>query len=230
MISFHFISLFPEVITTYCSHSIIGRAQSKKLVRITVTNPRAFVTDRHKIVDDRPYGGGPGMVLKAEPIYKAVTAALKRKQKSKIKILILSPQGKLFNNHFAQDLAKKYSDIVLIAGHYEGIDSRTKKILQKEIFSSNKKAGKKIDVEEISVGPYVVTGGEVPALLVADATIRQIPGVLGKEESLEENRIQAKEMYTRPEVINIHGKKYRVPAVLLSGNHKHIEEWRKKLL
>ena len=158
------------------------------------------------------------MVLKAEPILKSVEAALKggRKQargSKKIKIIILSPRGKQFTNAMAAMLAKKNDTLVLIAGRYEGIDARVKKILR---------------AEEISVGPYVLTGGELPALTVLDAIARHIPGVLGKHESLEENRLAAGEVYTRPEVLVYKKKSHKVPKVLLTGHHRKIEEWKGK--
>src|SRR5262249_39586640 len=151
--------------------------------------------------DDRPYGGGPGMVLYAEPIIRAVEAIRAEAKDGKAKVLILSPGGQQFTNTIAKHLAKKYRNIILICGHYEGIDGRAKKALR---------------AEEISVGPYVLTGGELPALVVLDAVARQIPGVLGDSDSLEENRISASEVYTRPEKFTYAGRTYRVPKVLVS--------------
>lgn len=146
------------------------------------------------------------MVMMTEPILKAVP-------KIKSKIILLSPKGKQFNQKMARDWAKKYKDIVLISGHYEGIDERVAKILK---------------AEKISVGPYVLTGGELAAAIIVDAVSRHIPGVLGKEESLEEKRGIGIPVYTRPEVFKYKNKTYCVPKVLLSGHHKKIEEWRKK--
>ncbi len=169
------------------------------------------------------------MVMKAEPIIRAVEKTLKRSKKrearikgkpnskfmlpASTKILIMSPRGKEFTNAMAKSFAKKYNHFVLIAGHYEGIDARVKKILK---------------AEEISTGPYVLTGGELPALTIIDAVARQIKGVLGKGESLEETRTASGETYTRPEVFVHTKKKHAVPAVLLSGNHADVEAWRKK--
>jgi tRNA (guanine37-N1)-methyltransferase len=208
-INFHIVTLFPELAESYLSHSILKRAIEKKVFAAHAVNPRDFTTDKHHKADDRPYGGGPGMVLKPEPILRAVES-LKLKNK-KAKYLIMSPRGKEFTNDYAKKLAKSYTDIVLIAGHYEGIDTRVKKILK---------------AEEISVGPYTVTGGEMPALIILDATARQIPGVLGTFESLEDERVSSGEMYTRPEVLDWKKKKYVVPKILKSGNHAEIEKWK----
>ncbi|GMQ95392.1 MAG: tRNA (guanosine(37)-N1)-methyltransferase TrmD [Patescibacteria group bacterium] len=207
--TFHIITIFPETIRSYVDESILGRAQKKGLIKIKLYNPRDFTKDKHRRVDDKPYGGGPGMVMQAGPILRAVKKA--RGRKKNVKIVILSPSGKQFTNIYAKTLSKKHKDIILISGRYEGIDARVKKILR---------------AEEISIGPFVLTGGEVPAMAVVDAVARQIPGVLGREASLEEKRIASSEMYTRPEVIAYRGKNYRAPKVLLSGDHKEIEGWR----
>ncbi len=209
---FHVVTLFPEVCKAYTDASILGRAQDAKKINVAYFNPRDFSKDKHKKVDERPYGGGPGMVMQVEPIVAAVEKALGKGVKKK-KILIMSPRGKVFDQAYAKKLAKNYSDIVLIAGRYEGIDARVKKILK---------------AEEVSVGPYVLTGGELPALTVIDAVARNIEGVLGTGESLEDTRVASGEMYTRPEIFLHAGKKYVVPKVLRGGNHKEIEEWRKK--
>ncbi len=209
---FHVVTLFPEVCEAYTSASILGRAQNAKKIDVSYLNPRDFSKDKHKKVDERPYGGGPGMVMQVEPIVTAVEKALKKTPKKK-KILLMSPRGKVFDQAYAKKLAKNYSDIVLIAGRYEGIDARVKKILK---------------AEEVSVGPYVLTGGELPALTIIDAVARNIEGVLGTGESLEDTRVASGEMYTRPEIFLHKGKKYVVPKVLRGGNHKEIEEWRKK--
>lgn len=208
--TFHIITIFPEMFRSYIDESMLLRAQKKKLINIKFYNPRDFTKDKHKKIDDKPYGGGPGMVMQAEPILKAVAKA--RGRKKNIKVIMFSPSGKQFTNTYASSLSKKYKDIILIAGRYEGIDSRVKKALR---------------AEEVSIGPYVLTGGEVPAMVVVDAVSRQIPGVLGHAESLEEKRVASSEMYTRPEVIKHKGKNYKVPKVLLSGDHKKIEEWKK---
>ena len=169
-------------------------------------------------VDDRPYGGGTGMVLQVEPILRAVQ---KIKPNAKTKIIILSAKGKQFNQKISGNWAAKYKQIILISGRYEGIDERVKIISR---------------AEEISIGPYVLTGGEIPAMAIVDAVSRHIPGVLGKSESLEEKRYGAGvPAYTRPEIFSVRGsdfggknKKYKVPKVLLSGNHEAIKNWRIK--
>jgi len=208
--TFHIITIFPEMFLSYVNESILLRAQKKKLINIKFYNPRDFTKDKHKKVDHKPYGGGPGMVMAAEPILKAVGKA--RGRKKNVKIIMLSPSGKQFTNVYAKNITKKYKDVILIAGRYEGIDARVKKALR---------------AEEISVGPYILTGGEAPAMVILDAVSRQISGVLGHEESLEEKRTASSEMYTRPEVLKYKSKNYKVPKVLLSGDHKKIEEWKK---
>lgn len=220
---FHIITLFPEICAAYTDASVLGRAQKRekgkgakqKGVQIEVKyyNPRDFTKDKHKKVDDRPYGGGPGMVMQAEPILRAADKAVgKKKDQKKVKVLIMSPRGKKFDQPYAKKLAEKYEDIVLISGRYEGIDSRVKKIL---------------NAEEVSVGEYVLTGGELPALTIIDAVSRNVPGVLGTFESLENERVSSGEMYTRPEILEYKKKKYKVPPVLLSGHAAKIEEWRR---
>ncbi len=206
---FHLVSIFPEAFTGYLGESVIARALERGLITVKFWNPRDLVKPEpsgRRTVDGKPYGGGPGMVLEAEPILKTI-----EKINGKPKIYVLSPAGKQFDNKLAQKLAKSKQDIVLIAGRYEGIDARVKKVLK---------------AEEISIGPYVLSGGELPALVILEAVARQIPGVLGKFESVEENRIASSEVYTRPEVLKHKGKNYRVPKVLLSGHHGKIDEWR----
>jgi tRNA (guanine37-N1)-methyltransferase len=214
---FHVITLFPEVMRAYTDASILGRAQKTekgkgakhrgKRIAVKYYNPRDFATDKHKKTDERPYGGGPGMVMKAEPILRAVSKAVGTK---KAKVFIMSPRGKMFTQEMAKKLAKA-SDVVLISGRYEGIDARVKKILK---------------AAEISVGDYVLTGGELPALTIIDAVARNIPGVLGTFESLEDERTASGEMYTRPDVLVWKKKKHTVPEVLKSGNHAALEKWR----
>jgi tRNA (guanine37-N1)-methyltransferase len=217
---FHVITLFPEVCEPYTSSSILGRAQKTekgtgakhrgKKITVSYYNPRDLTKDKHHKVDNRPYGGGPGMVMMAEPILKAWEKAVGRKKdQKKVKTLIMAPRGKKFDTQMAKDLAKKYEHIVLISGRYEGIDSRVQKILK---------------AEEVSVGDYVLTGGELPALSIIDSVARQVPGVLGTFESLEEERISSGEMYTRPEVLEYKKKKHKVPPVFVGGNHAEIEK------
>lgn len=219
MINFHFVSLFPESFSSYLGESIIARAIKNKIIGVKFYNPRDFVTGKYKKVwpdgnisaqtDGRPYGGGPGMVLRAEPIIKATKKAIGRK--NKVKVIILSPSGKQFTNIEAEKL-KKYKDIVFVCGRYEGIDARVKKVLK---------------ADEYSVGPYVLTGGELGAMIMMDSISRRISGVLNKLDSLEENRVSTSEVYTRPEIFEIGGKKYSVPKVLLTGNHLEIDKWKK---
>ena len=215
--NFHAVTLFPEVVDAYCNASILGRAQREKKINIKTYQLREYVTNKWGKADERPYGGGPGMVLQAEPIIKVVEtiqkSISKRGLRRKAKIIITSAAGKPLTNAYAKNLVKKYTDVIIVCGRYEGIDARVKKIVK---------------AEEVSVGPYILTGGEVPALAIIDATARQIPGVLGKLESLEEGRIVSSDVYTRPEILIYKGKKYRVPKVLLSGHHANIDELRGK--
>jgi len=211
--NFHVVTLFPEVIESYSHASILGRAQEQGLLSVKTVQLRDFAGNKWGKVDERPFGGGPGMVLRAEPVVDAVKSILCGISSKKTKILITAAGGKTFTNSYARTLAKKYSEVVIVCGRYEGIDVRAKKMLK---------------AEDISVGPYILTGGEVPAMAIIDATARQISGVLGKSESLEESRIASHDMYTRPEVIELDGKKYRVPKVLLSGHRANIDEWKNK--
>ncbi len=204
---FHIITIFPESFESYLSESILARAIKNKKIQIKFYNPRNFTKDGR--VDYKPYGGGPGMVMKVEPVVKAIQKAVGKK--TKIKIIFLSPSGKLFNTPFAKKLSKSYKDIVIICGNYEGIDARVRKIFR---------------AQEVSIGNYVLTGGALPAMILIDVVARQIEGVLNKMESLEENRVSSSEVYTRPEVFKHKGKNYKVPQVLLSGHHKKIEEWK----
>ncbi len=218
---FHVITLFPEVCEAYTNSSILGRAQKTekgkgakhrgKKIEVKYYNPREYTKDKHKKVDDRPYGGGPGMVMQAEPVLRAWEKAVGKKDQKKVKTLIMSPRGAKFDTALAKKLVSKYEHIVLISGRYEGIDTRVKKILK---------------ADEVSVGDYVLTGGELPALAIIDSVSRQVPGVLGTFESLEEERVSSGEMYTRPEVLEYKKKKYKVPPVFLSGNHAEIEKWK----
>jgi len=222
--NFHVITIFPEICKAYTDASVLGRAQKTnkgkgakvrgKKISVSYYNPRDFVKDKHKKVDDKPYGGGPGMVMKAEPILKAWQKAVGRKKdQKKVKTLIMSPRGKEFTSSLAKQYANNYDHLVLISGRYEGIDSRVKQVLK---------------AEEVSMGDYVLTGGELPALGIIDAVSRQVPGVLGTNESLEDKRVSSGEMYTRPEVIDYKKKKLRVPTVFREGNHAEIERRRRR--
>lgn len=247
MTTFHLISLFPESFESYLNASILKRAQEKGLVTVRHYNPRDFAegkdgrkaeTYAERRVDGRPYGGGPGMVIEALPVMKAIDAVIgkllksgtgarsqrsksatdrssakkagSKSTKSSIEIIFFSPAGKQFTNEMAEKL-KKYTDIVFVCGRYEGIDARVKKAFP---------------MADISVGPYVLTGGELPAMIVIDAITRRIPGVLGHDSSIEETRIASPDVYTRPESIIFKGKKYKVPKILLSGHHARMDEWK----
>lgn len=210
--------------SSYLGESILARAIKEKKIKVKFYNPRDFVRGKlRKVwpdgnisskVDDRPYGGGPGMVMIADPIIRAWSAAAKSSGVTrKTKTIIFAPGGKKLDTTYAKTSAKKYTDLILICGRYEGIDARVKKITK---------------AEEISIGDYVLTGGEIPAMIVIDTVARQIEGVLGKIESLEESRIGGTEIYTRPEIYEHKGKKYKVPAVFLSGDHKKLEEHKAK--
>jgi tRNA (guanine37-N1)-methyltransferase len=211
---FHILSVVPEVFGEYFSHSIIGRAQKRGIIDIRVHNIRDWAFDKHHKVDDSPFGGGPGMVMKVEPTYKAVNDIKSKikNQKSKVRTILFSTRGKIFTNREAKRLSK-YENLILICGRYEGVDERV---------------AKHIADEEISIGDFILSGGEIPAMIVVDAVSRFIRGVLGKKESLEEIK-GSYPTYTRPENFSPKkgSKKWSVPKVLLSGDHKRIEEWRK---
>ena len=229
MVKFDVITIFPELFRGFVSESLLARAQKKKLIKINLHNLRKWTTDNHKTVDGRPYGGGAGMVLKIEPIWKAVQF-LKRKAKSvkrKTRTILLSAKGKTFDQKKAQQLAK-YDQLIFICGRYEGVDERVAKYVADE---------------EISIGNYVLFGGEVPAMVIIETISRLIPGVVAKEESTRNEsfsnlKFKIKNLklyrehphYTRPETIKLKIKNsklkiLKVPSILLSGNHKKIEEW-----
>ena len=222
--NFHVISLFPDICKAYTDASVLGRAQKTdkgkgakvrgKKISVEYYNPRDFANNKHNKIDDKPYGGGPGMVMQAEPILKAWQNAVGRKKdQKKVKTLIMSPRGTLFDQTLAKKYAKQYDHLVLISGRYEGIDARVKTAL---------------NAEEVSVGDYILTGGELPALTIIDSVSRQVPGVLGDIESLEDDRATTGECYTRPETIEFKKKKYNVPPVFLQGNHAEIEKRRQR--
>lgn len=217
--NFHVITLFPGAFDSYLGESILKRAIEDKKIKVKFYNPRDFADNKHDRIDRKPYGGGPGMVIQAEPVIKAIEESLKsvrKKLKTKnyklsTKIIWLSPSGEQFTNEYAKKTVKKYKDIIIICGRYEGIDARVKKAFK---------------VEEISVGPFVLTGGELPAMLMIDVISRQVEGVLGDFNSLEESRVSSPDVYTRPEIFKYKGKKLRVPKILLSGHRAKIEEWK----
>lgn len=211
---FDIITIFPEIFSSYFSESIIKRARERGLVKINIHNLRDFTTDKHRTVDDVAYGGGPGMVMRVEPIFNAlkkIKSAGPRGKKTKV--ILLSAKGKKFDQAMARRLSKQ-NRVILICGRYEGVDERVAKYLADE---------------EVSIGDYVLTGGELPAMIIVDATARLLPGVLGKKESLKEESFNQPDyleypQYTRPEKF----KNWKVPSVLLSGDHKKIDQWRKK--
>lgn len=201
------ITLFPEFFEELRNHSIIGRAIGSGKLELITHNLRDYSTDKYKTVDDHPYGGGPGMVLKVDVMHRAIQAV---KQDNSGKVILLTPQGKVWKQAQALELAKE-QDLILIAGHYEGFDERIRDY---------------VDLE-ISIGDYVLTGGEIPAMVVVDSVARLLPGVLGDDQSsYEESHSQGLleyPQYTRPE--EYEGNK--VPPILLSGNHPEIEKWRR---
>jgi len=218
---FHIITIFPEMFDSYLKESILGRAIKEKKISIKFYNPRDFIKapkNNYRPVDDKPYGGGPGMVMRALPLLKAVAKALSVAKGKKVLTINFIPSAPKFTTSFAKTFSKKYTDIILICGRYEGIDARVEKVLK----------NLKFKIINLSIGDYVLTGGELPAMVLIDSISRQIPGVLGKYESLEEERVSSSEVYTRPEVLKYKNKNYKVPKVLLSGNHKKIEEWKNK--
>lgn len=210
---FHIITLFPKAFDSYLNESILKRAIEDRKVKVSFYNPRDFTKDKGRRIDRPPYAGGPGMVIQAEPVIAAITRAMAGRRKQDVKIIFLSPSGKQFTNQYARKNANKYKNIAIICGRYEGIDARVKKIFK---------------IDEVSVGSFVLTGGELPAMVILDVMARQVPGVLGNLDSLEERRVSTSEVYTRPAVFSYQGKKYRVPKVLLSGHRAKIEEWKKR--
>jgi len=217
MIKFDIITIFPEIFASYLNESLIKRAQDKKLMKINVHNLRKWTKDKHKTVDGRPFGGGFGMVMKVEPVFKAVKALKKNSSGEKLKVILFTPRGRKFTQKTAYQFSK-LDHVIMICGRYEGVDERV---------------AKKIADIELSIGDYVLMGGEIPAMAVIETTARLIPGVLGKEEMVKERTTKKKGFteyvqYTRPEVFEADGKKWSVPKVLLSGKHKAIEEWREK--
>jgi tRNA (guanine37-N1)-methyltransferase len=208
------ITLFPEVIDNFAGYGVTGRAVSEKKIDLRCFNPRDFTTDKHRIVDDRPYGGGPGMVMRCEPLKAAVEAAKEwmiEDAEADSRVIYLSPQGKRLVQARTEELATE--NLILIAGRYEGIDQRVIDTL--------------VD-EEISIGDYVLSGGELPALVLIDAILRHVPGVLGHADSAEQDSFTDGSLdwphYTRPEIF----EDQAVPEVLLSGDHKVIENWRRQ--
>ncbi|MFA5871367.1 MAG: tRNA (guanosine(37)-N1)-methyltransferase TrmD [Parcubacteria group bacterium] len=216
--NFHIITIFPKIFDSYFSESIVKRAREKKIIDIKIHNLRDYTTDKHKTVDDTPYGGGAGMVLKIEPIYdclQSLNSKLKVKNSKlrKTRVILFSAKGKRYTQSDVKRL-KKYDNLIMICGRYEGVDERVAKYL--------------VD-EEISIGDYVLTGGEIPAMAVVDSITRLIPGALGNAESPKEESFSRKNyleypQYTKPAEF----QNWKVPEVLMGGNHKEIEKWREK--
>ncbi|MDO4627428.1 MAG: tRNA (guanosine(37)-N1)-methyltransferase TrmD [Pasteurellaceae bacterium] len=205
------ISLFPEMFKAITEFGVTGRAVKQNLLQVQCFNPRDYTHDKHKTVDDRPYGGGPGMLMMVQPLRDAILAA-KNVAGDGVKVIYLSPQGRKLNQSGVKTLSQN-EKLILVCGRYEGIDER---LIQTEID------------EEWSIGDYVLTGGEIPAMALIDAVARFIPGVLGKQASAEEDSFATGLLdcphYTRPETLD----GLTVPAVLMSGNHEHIRQWRLK--
>ncbi len=203
------VTLFPNMFSSPFDESIIKRAIDSRLVEIVLHNLRDYGLGKHRVVDDYPHGGGAGMVLMPEPLFAAVEAI---KGKSEIPVILLTPQGRLFNQKVAEELVT-YSQLILVCGHYEGVDERVREHLV---------------TDEISIGDYVLTGGELAAMVVIDAVVRQLPGVLGSEESARDDShstgLLEYPQYTRPQTY----RGWEVPPVLLSGNHAEIAKWRRE--
>jgi tRNA (guanine37-N1)-methyltransferase len=205
------LTIFPEIINAYLNESILKRAREKKILDVKVVNIRDFASDRHKAVDDSPFGGGAGMVFKPEPIFRAMDAL--KEDGIPRRVVLLSPQGKPFDQSMAEDFSREEKRFVFICGRYEGIDERVNISLADE---------------EVSIGDYVITGGELAALVVIDAATRLIPGALGDNSSIEDESFSWKMLdyphYTRPSEF----RGLNVPQILLSGNHNEIWRWRRK--
>lgn len=211
--TFHIITIFPDIFDSYFKESIIGRAKKSEKIKINIYNLRDYTKDKHKTVDDTPYGGGPGMVLKVEPLFKCVEDIKKNKiGKDEIaKVFLTSAKGKEFSQNGAHEMTK-IDHVIIICGRYEGVDERI---------------AENVADEEISIGKYILTGGELPAMVVVDAVSRLLPGVLGNEDSLiseshDEADLFDYPVYTKPDEFN----QWKVPAVLLNGNHAEIDSWR----
>lgn len=215
---FDIITIFPNLFNSFLNESLIKKSLDKKLNKICVHDLRKWAKGKHKQVDDRPYGGGAGMVLMAEPIIQAVTEIKKKNKNKKTKVVLLTPAGQQFTEHTAK-IFSKLDNLILICGRYEGFDARIDKIID----------------EKISIGPYILSGGELPAMIVVETVARLVPCFLSNPQSLQ-NETQVKNtkkkiqypQYTRPEILKIKNKKYSVPKTLLSGDHQKIQNWRKE--
>ncbi|MDI9325593.1 MAG: tRNA (guanosine(37)-N1)-methyltransferase TrmD [Alphaproteobacteria bacterium] len=216
MIRFHIISMFPESVSPYLATSILKRAQQKKACAYHFYDPVAIASRKTFRIDKRPYGGGPGMVLEAEPFLKAHARAVSKAHtyskgaRIKIKTVFFSPSAPQWNQKKAKTFSR-YTDIIFFCGHYEGIDERVARITK---------------AEHVAVGHSILTGGEIPALVCIDSMVRELKGVLGNDKSIENKRVSSPEVYTRPPILTWKGKKYKVPSVLLSGDHKKIDTYK----
>jgi len=206
-VRFDIVTLFPDSFTSVLNSGLLGRALSKQIAQVNLVNPRDFTNDKHRKVDDEPYGGGVGMLMKPEPIFAAVESLpiLPRRE-----IILMSPQGQTMNQPLLRDLASNYDQLVVICGHYEGVDERVLNLVTREI----------------SLGDFILTGGEIPAMTLINGVVRLLPGTIGKVESLQvesfEDGLLDFPQYTRP--ANFRG--WQVPSILLSGNHAKIAQWR----
>ena len=227
MKQFDVITIFPPILDSYINESLFKRAQKNKILKIKMHNLRQWTADRHQTVDDKPYGGGVGLVFKIEPLMKALLSLslpLKKggvgrgskKLKNKTRIILMAANGKKFTQKEAKRLAK-YDQLIFVCPRYEGVDARIDKMVD----------------EKISIGDYILTGGELPAMVIMDSVARHYPGFVGKQESVKDESFSREgyweyPQYTRPEVIKYKNKNLRVPKVLLSGHHGEIKKWREK--
>lgn len=217
---FDIITIFPEIFNSYLKSSLIGKAKDNNLIEVNVHNLRDWTKDKHKTVDDKPFGGGLGMVMKVGPIYRAVNEIKKENdiEEEKRKVILFTPRGKKYNQKKAT-VFSKLENIIMICGRYEGVDQRV---------------AENIADIELSIGDYDLMGGELPAMVVLESTARLIPGVIGKEELLDKRITKEKKFieypqYTRPQVFKTNkGEKWKVPDILLSGHHEKIKKWKKK--
>jgi tRNA (guanine37-N1)-methyltransferase len=206
-VRFDIVTLFPDCFTSVLSSGLLGKALSKQIAQVYLINPRDFTNDKHRKVDDEPYGGGVGMLMKPEPIFGAVESLpiLPRRE-----VILMSPQGKTMDQPLLRDLATNYEQLVIICGHYEGVDERVQNLVTREV----------------SLGDFILTGGEIPAMALLNGVVRLLPGTVGKVESLKtesfEEGLLDFPQYTRPAVF----REWKVPQVLLSGNHAEIAKWR----
>lgn len=213
---FNIITIFPNILNSYKNEGMIKKAIERKIISINPINLRDFTTDKHKTVDDTPYGGGAGMLLKVEPIYKAIRSVQKKNNLKTKKIILLSANGQKWNQQKANEYSK-LKEITFVCGRYEGVDNRVKEFID----------------EEISIGDYVLTGGELPAMIIIDSISRLLPEMLGNpNSSIDESHSEKGQgeypQYTKPSLFSVGKNKYKVPKVLLSGNHKEIEKWKKE--